>query len=646
MPDIHQTLRETFSLQQFRGQQEPLIRSLLEGNSALAVFPTGAGKSLCYQLPALHFDGITLVISPLIALMKDQVERLKKRGIGAARIDSTLSDDEISDIFQQIGAGTLRLLYVSPERLSGTAFRKKLRDTLVLGEPLKISLLAIDEAHCISEWGHNFRPDYLKIARISRKMKIPRVLALTATATSKVARDIRREFRISKGHHFQSSFHRDNLHLAITPCSPKEKDELLIERIRSLSGSIIVYVTTRKETERVAGMIYQHGFPVMGYHAGLPKDVRSRVQDSFMLGTSRIIVATTAFGMGIDKANIRAVIHYNIPKSIEGYSQEIGRAGRDGQTSHCELLASNADRCVLENFIHGGNPSEQALKNLLDSILRLGEKGHTFAVSPYQLSITNDIRIETVYTILAYLELDHVIEKLGTYHCFCRVKLLRNMNAMLLGRSSKEKLTLQKLFASAELYRGSYQFNLFETIKRTGISKNKFHEHLSELHAAGDARLSWRGLRDAYRIEKKWDGNIQSVTERMIERFQSHASYELARIATMMKLTTSQKCRAQFLTHYFGEALPSPCGTCDNCREQKISKLPAHKPTPITTDEWTRMLALRNEFHASLNTPLQLARYLCGISSPATWTTKLSQRPEYGMWKQHPYEQIVNMLKA
>ena len=299
-----QTLHDRFGFNDLRAGQEPVIRALLADRSALAVFPTGGGKSLCYQLPALLLDGLTLVISPLIALMKDQVDALTAKGIAAARIDSTLEADALERVYARLAGGELKLLYVAPERLANDEFRQRLKR-------LPIQLVAIDEAHCISEWGHNFRPEYLKLAKFCRNLKIPRVLALTATATPRVAREICRHFRIAAADHVQLSFHRPNLELRITPCSAAQRQGLLLERIAAIEGSVVVYVTRQETAEEVATLLARHGHSAQAYHAGLRDDFRAEAQHAFMAGDTRIMVATIAFGMGIDTADIRGVIHYN-----------------------------------------------------------------------------------------------------------------------------------------------------------------------------------------------------------------------------------------------------------------------------------------------------------------------------------------------
>jgi ATP-dependent DNA helicase RecQ len=299
--------------------------SVLAGRSALAIFPTGGGKSLCYQLPALLMEGLTLVISPLIALMKDQVEALRARGIAAARLDSTLTLEESTAVLESMRSGTLKLLYIAPERLMSESFMERLSRT-------KISLLAIDESHCISEWGHNFRPEYLRLADVARKLKLHPVLALTATATPAVAKDIAKAFRIKPEDCTQTPFHRPNLAIHITPTSHRERLALLTERLTSERRfPAIVYVTQQQTSEMVATHLGKQGLNSAAYHAGLNPDHRADVQERFMRGEIDVITATIAFGMGIDKADIRAVYHYNLPKSLENYQQEIGRAGRDGQ---------------------------------------------------------------------------------------------------------------------------------------------------------------------------------------------------------------------------------------------------------------------------------------------------------------------------
>jgi ATP-dependent DNA helicase RecQ len=302
-PDLLGTLSVVFGFTRFREGQEKVIRTLLAGKSALAVFPTGSGKSLCYQLTALHLPGLTLVVSPLIALMKDQVDFLKSRNVGAARLDSSVSIEELRQIDAEPSAGRLRLLYVAPERFSNEGFLQKLRHC-------RISLLVVDEAHCISEWGHNFRPDYLKLAGMSRKLAVERVLALTATATPTVVQDVCREFNISLEAYIHTGFHRPNLFLRARPCPEPERLAVLAGCLQSQPrGPTIVYVTLQQTADDVATALCQRHLPARAYHAGLGTEEREAVQNWFMGSVDGIVAATIAFGMGIDKPDVRYVYH-------------------------------------------------------------------------------------------------------------------------------------------------------------------------------------------------------------------------------------------------------------------------------------------------------------------------------------------------
>ncbi|MEY2881565.1 MAG: hypothetical protein RLZZ15_3945, partial [Verrucomicrobiota bacterium] len=386
MDAAHALLQEKFGFASFRAGQEDVIAQLLAGRSALAVFPTGSGKSLCYQLPALLLEGLTVVVSPLIALMKDQVDFLVARGIAAARLDSSVSREAFEEIQNALRERRLKLLYVAPERFSNERFLARLKS-------LAIDLLVIDEAHCISEWGHNFRPDYLKLARYARELGVGRVLALTATATPAVARDICGAFAIAPEGHVHTGFYRPNLFLRATACAPRGRLGALIARLTARpAGPAIVYVTLQKTAESVAAALAEAGFAAEAYHAGMEPETREAVQNRFMAADNAIVVATIAFGMGIDKANIRAVYHYNLPKSLENYAQEIGRAGRDGAPSHCEIFAAAEDLTVLENFTYGDTPTPEALRDFLKELLQGRAVGEVFDVSAYELSNRHDIR--------------------------------------------------------------------------------------------------------------------------------------------------------------------------------------------------------------------------------------------------------------
>ncbi|MDB6078773.1 MAG: ATP-dependent helicase RecQ family, partial [Akkermansiaceae bacterium] len=598
-PDLAETLEHAFGHREFRGGQKPVIEGLLAGRSMLAVFPTGGGKSLCYQLPALLLDGVTLVISPLIALMKDQVDALRARGISAARLDSTLSQEDYQGVQDQLRDGSLRLIYVAPERLANEGFRERLKK-------LKIALVAIDEAHCISEWGHNFRPDYLKLAKVCRDLKVPRVLCLTATATPAVTADIRKAFSIAEPDHVQLSFHRSNLDLRVAPLSGAEKKPHLLARLRETEGATIVYVTLQHTAEDVATYLKRNGIPAQAYHAGMPDEFRVAAQDGFMDGTTRVIVATIAFGMGIDKANIRQVFHYNLPKSLENYTQETGRAGRDGLTSVCELLACGDDLVTLENFTYGDTPAPAATRHLVDHVLRLGTE---FDLSIYDLSNVNDIRPLVVTTLLTYLELEGYIEATKPFYASYQAKILRNFESVLAGYDERRKSFLRKIFAAAKEGRMWHTFEVDEIARSTGEDRTRIVAALVHLEEAGDIALKKTGVRQGYRLLKEPD-DLRELAGRLDAQFRRREEADLARLAGVVALAEQPGCLTGFVTAHFGETLPEPCGHCDRCRGIPASPMPRAKVPAPSREDVAAIRALVDEKHSALKTPRQLARFL------------------------------------
>lgn len=623
------TLRAHFGHDAFRAGQEPVIRALLDGRSALAVFPTGGGKSLCYQLPALLLDGLTLVVSPLIALMKDQVDALTARGISAARLDSTLGPDELSALYARLEQGAIKLLYIAPERFANDAFRQRLKR-------LPIQLVAIDEAHCISAWGHNFRPDYLKLAPIFRRLKIPRVLALTATATPKVAREIRKHFRIAAADHVQLSFHRPNLDLRVTPCAAAARKPLLLEKLAALPGAAIVYVTRQETAEEVATYLAKNGQSARAYHAGLPAEFRADAQSSFMAGGTRIIVATIAFGMGIDKSNIRGVFHYNLPKSLENHTQEIGRAGRDGQPAVCEMLACGDDLTVLENFIYSDTPSPRALGNLIDRVLRLGQ---VFDVSPYDLSTVCDIRPGVIATVMSYLEIDGILEATGSMYATYRAKLLTTVDRIRAGRAPAEQKFIQQLLDSGEIKRGWLNFQPTQLAESCGVARDQIVALLNALHAAGDLALEVSGVRHGYQL-KKFPGDLKVLTGQLVAKFQAREQADLARLHQVLGLSAHRGCLTGYLTRHFGETLHQPCGHCDRCRGVAATIIKRRAPRRATDEELEVVRSVVAQQHAPLAGPRQLARFLCGMASPAATRARLSRHPAFGLLADLPFAEV------
>jgi ATP-dependent DNA helicase RecQ len=363
--DLKLLLRERFGFAEFRPAQQQVIDGVMAGQNALAVMPTGSGKSLCYQLPALALPGLTLVVSPLIALMKDQVDQLNQLGLPATMINSTVPRQQQISRLEQSIAGRIKLLYIAPERFQNDEFRAGLART-------KVSLFAVDEAHCISLWGHDFRPDYLRLRKAVRDLRTPPVLALTATATPAVRRDILAQLGIESAPQVVSGFDRPNLYLEVREVSTASEKIRAIVELARWAPLGIVYAGTRKNVEDIYNSLRRAGVEAAAYHAGLASPDRKAVQDRFMNASECVIVATNAFGMGIDRSHVRFVVHADIPDSIEAYYQEIGRAGRDGDPARCLLLFNYADKWIPEFFIDSSHPPADILKYVFAKLCRSG----------------------------------------------------------------------------------------------------------------------------------------------------------------------------------------------------------------------------------------------------------------------------------
>jgi ATP-dependent DNA helicase RecQ len=362
-------LKNFFGFESFREGQREVVEAILEGHDTVVVMPTGGGKSLCFQLPALMREGVTVVVSPLIALMKDQVDALHSRGLPATFINSSLDFEEQKARVAGLRRGDYKLLYVAPERFRSTHFVETLRSA-------HISLFAVDEAHCISQWGHDFRPDYLRLQSFRETIGSPQTIALTATATPYVRADIIEQLNLSEPRAFVSGFDRPNLSIGVVHT---EREREKFARIRQLATeyegqSGIIYTSTRKSVEQITQKLKGERLSVIGYHAGMTDDERVRAQDDFMSGRAQMIVATNAFGMGIDKPDIRFVVHFHLPGSIEAYYQEIGRAGRDGARSVCLLLFNYADKRTQDYFIEGSYPPPELIAKVYESLVGTNQK--------------------------------------------------------------------------------------------------------------------------------------------------------------------------------------------------------------------------------------------------------------------------------
>jgi len=637
--DLEGELLRHFGHSEFRPGQKPVIEAVLAGRSALAVFPTGGGKSVCYQLPAVLLDGLTLVVSPLIALMKDQVDALRVRGIAAARLDSTLTTDEVAGIYEGLGGG-LKLLYVAPERLVSEALLERLKR-------VRISLLAVDESHCISEWGHNFRPEYLRLAGLARKLKVPRVLALTATATPAVARDISREFRIRVADRVQTSFHRPNLALHICPVSAGERLGLLTDKLASERRfPAIIYVTLQHTAESVAGHLQRNGIRARAYHAGLADEVRASVQNEFMEGRLEAIVATIAFGMGIDKADIRSVYHFNLPKTLENYQQEIGRSGRDGLPAHCEMLACADDLVVLQNFTLGDTPEESALRLLVDHLLRQGDH---FDISRYEMSRITDVRPLVLETVITYLEKEKILEPAGSFYSKFQIAFEHAEDRVLAGYSAERRRFLHRIFEVGRRGRRWLTIDVDAAAAETGENRSRILKALNFLQEAGDITLKPSGLRHRFRLLPAASARHPgAIATWLYGLFTNREREDLKRLDGIVALACDPDCSTRHLLAYFGEKLAAPCGHCGNCLTggEARKSLPSSPEKEITLDHLSAIQSLKREGHAALRGSRPLARFLCGISSPATTRDRLTRHDAFGLLEGIPFDKVLAQVGA
>jgi ATP-dependent DNA helicase RecQ len=620
--DIDRAL-ERFGFRELRAGQREVIEALLSGASALAVFPTGGGKSLCYQLTALLLDGLTVVVSPLIALMKDQIDSLRARGIAAARLDSSLSLEETLETQRQLRSGETKLLYVAPERFANERFVSLLRE-------VPIALFAIDEAHCISEWGHNFRPDYLKLAETARALGVGRVLALTATATPSVTLDIRKAFAIKEEHAIVTGFYRANLELCATPVTSAGRDALLLERLESRPpGPTIVYVTLQKTAVRIAQDLAARGLPARAYHAGMEPAERTAVQDDWMQSDRGIVVATVAFGMGIDKANVRYVYHYNLPKSLESYSQEIGRAGRDDATSIVELFACDDDVPVLENFAYGDTPTEESLRGVVAEVLAAPE----VEVGLYAFGGRHDLRPLVLRTALTYLELAGAVRQTTPRYAGYEARLHRPLDEIVGSLKGEPARFLADLFSARIAKKGRvwYAFEPAEAAAALDQPRDRVVRALEFLEQKGWAEIRPSDLRHRFVRVEMPDATSRLVGE-IARRFTAREDAEMARVRQVLDLVTANGCQSAILALHFGETLAKPCGHCSFCRAgraQALAPAPAAPPVRAELDSGA-FAALRAAHPRALGQPRQAARFLCGLSSPATTQAKLSRHKLFG----------------
>ncbi|MBM9485865.1 RecQ family ATP-dependent DNA helicase [Pseudomonas sp. ICBG1301] len=640
---MHDTLQQVFGYPQFRPGQEQTVRAVLAGRSAAAIFPTGSGKSLCYQLSAVLLPHLTLVVSPLLALMQDQLGFLQRHGISAGSIDSAQSRDEANEVMARARSGELKILMISVERLKNERFRNFLQS-------VQISLLVVDEAHCISEWGHNFRPDYLKLPDYQRQFNIPQALLLTATATPKVIADMQAKFSIAPQDVVTTGFYRPNLNLLVEPVSGPDKRRRLVEWMSERANQpSIVYVTLQKTAEQIAEHLNRNGIQAEAYHAGLPHDKREGIQQRFMGGRSNCIVATIAFGMGIDKSDIRNVVHFDLPKSIENYSQEIGRAGRDAQASDCLVLANRDSLNVLENFVYGDTPEQEGILRVLEALQAARPEGQ-WEFLLRSLSEHSNIRELPLKTLLVQLELKGVIAPRYAFYAEYRFKYLVEPEALLARFSGERQQFVAAIIEVCKRARTWATVDFDALYQQHNAERNRVVKALDYFQEQGLIELESKQMTEVYSLLDT-DFDPQALSAELYTGFKQHEVTEVARIHAMLDLFATERCLGQRLAEYFGdENAPQRCGHCSVCHG-RVAHLPPPPSLPPLVDK--NFMELCGDFihrHHALTGQLpgseRLTRFLGGISVPLFNSLKARGIPGFAALEDYPYAEVREWAEA
>jgi ATP-dependent DNA helicase RecQ len=566
-----EVLKEYWGYDEFRSLQPEIIQSIMSGYDTLALLPTGGGKSICFQVPALCQEGICIVISPLIALMKDQVYNLKRRGISSAAIYSGMSYREIDLLLDNCIYGDIKLLYLSPERLQSELARERIKK-------MNISFIAVDEAHCISQWGYDFRPPYLQIPEIRDLIGDVPVLALTATATPEVVKDIQDKLQFRKGHVFQKSFARPNLAYVVRYVEGKEHK--LIEILQKVKGSGVVYVRNRKRSREIATLLIQRGISADFYHAGLDSDQRSKKQEDWMAGKSRIMVSTNAFGMGIDKPDVRIVVHMELPDSLEAYFQEAGRAGRDGKKAFAVLLYNAADRFNLEQGFEKSFPPLQQVRQVyhaLGSYLQLATgsgPGESYDFDIGRFCEIYKIPVFQTMSCLKMLEQSGWIALTEAIWTPSSVMVIANREQLydyMLRFPSFDQILKSVLRA----YQGV--FNQFVSIKEEQIAKALNIETNEVIRAlimmSKENIILYNPQRDKPQIIFIKERVDSKTLDLDTDLYQFRKQRQLMSIQNAIAYAESHQCRSQQLLAYFGETNAALCGQCDVCLDKTPQQL-------------------------------------------------------------------------
>jgi len=652
-PTVPESYLPQFGLNSFRPGQKEVISTVLASRDCLCVMPTGGGKSLCYQLPAVALNGLTLVVSPLIALMKDQVDQLQALNLPVSFINSTLPVAEQYARLDRLAAGEFRLLYVVPERFRSTRFLEAVR-------AVGIKLLAVDEAHCISEWGHDFRPDYARLGYFRRLLGNPTTIALTATATDRVRRDIVEQLALDDPKTFITGFARPNLFYEVrSPRSERQKPEMLLEFLRQTPGSGIIYTSTRKRTEEVAAQVAaETKRRTVAYHAGLLPDQRHAAQDNFMQGRCEIVVATNAFGMGIDKADVRFVVHYNIPGSLEAYYQEAGRAGRDGKPSRCFMLYHPSDRYIQEFFIESAYPGRENVQAIYEFFRGLDENPIELTQEDIKGELGLPIGSDGVGNCEQLLESAGVLERLIASQNMATVRIDSDLET-LVDLLPKQARTQRKVLQAVERIIGA---------RRQELVQFNFRD-LSVADEFDQASITY-ALRELNRLEAfTYVPPFRGRAIRMIRRdlpfeeleidfaaLERRKALELEKLNRVISFALSGACRQREILRYFGEVNAPRCGHCDNCGRHGPQPSAATPTTDHAEDDriagktlQTVVMVLSGVARTEARFPCGktvIAQMLCGSGSAKMSKLRLDKLSTFGLLKHLKQPEVVLMIDA
>ena len=568
-PTIHQILQQYWHYPTFRPLQEAIIQSVLAHQDTLALLPTGGGKSICFQVPALAREGICLVVSPLIALMKDQVEQLQKRNIAAVAIHSGLSKPEIDIILDNCVFGKVKFLYLSPERIQTAIFQERVKR-------MRVTLLAIDEAHCISAWGYDFRPAYLQIAALRELLPEVPIIALTATATELVKKDIQEKLLFKKSQVFQQSFARANL--SYSSLATEDKKGRLLEILKNVAGSAIVYVRSRRQTVETAKWLHAQGLAVGVYHAGLSHADRNKAQQSWIENKTRVIVATNAFGMGIDKPDVRLVVHIDLPETLEAYYQEAGRAGRDGRYAYATVLLGPADAADLQTKVAEAHPPMETLKHVYQALANYfqiavgsGELvSYNFLIEDF--TRTYKLKALEVHQAIRKLETEGLLQLNEAYYAPSKIYFAVNHEEIYKLQVAHPEFdpfikALLRLYGG-NLYAGFVKINEKHLADYLRTSEAAVRKSLAYLHQRNIVK--YKPQREAPQMvftTPRYDAANLPLDQKKLTQFRKTALQKAEAVVAYLQSTS--RCRTQLLLEYFGEISNEYCRVCDFCLARK-----------------------------------------------------------------------------